>query len=212
MASVQHTKTEFLKDVIEENLRVRRHNPRVRQARPKQRLRPWILGAVLMGIVAYMTIPSPVISRGTPTPNQAMLTSATTMPGAIEQTPEATALLSNPHGINREVLPLGINRIVIDAGHGGEPGAISESGVTEKEITLDVALRMRRLLAGGPFEVLLTRDTDRVVSLERRVAFANENKADLFVSVHINWMESRTIRGLETFYVGPSDDAATLKL
>lgn len=212
MASVQPTKTEFLKGIVEENLHVRRDVRRMQRVKTKQRFRPWMLGVVLIGIVSYMTIPSPVISRGTPASNQAVLTSATASPRAIEQTPEATAPLSNPHGINREVLPLAIKRIVVDPGHGGEPGALSESGVTEKAITLDVALRMRRLLANGPFEVLLTRETDRLVSLERRVAFANENRADLFVSVHVNWMESRTIRGLETFYVGPSDDPATLKL
>jgi N-acetylmuramoyl-L-alanine amidase len=101
---------------------------------------------------------------------------------------------------------------VIDPGHGGEPGATSESGVTEKEITLDVALRLRRLLENGPFEVLLTRETDRRVSLDQRVAFANEHKADLFLSIHVNWMEPHTIRALETYYVGPTDDPATLKL
>jgi N-acetylmuramoyl-L-alanine amidase len=75
-----------------------------------------------------------------------------------------------------------------------------------------VALRLRRLLADAPYEVLLTRQTDRLIPLDKRVAFANENKADLFVSIHVNWLEPRTIRALETYYVGPSDDPATLKL
>jgi NADH-quinone oxidoreductase subunit B len=132
MASVQPTKTEFLKDIVEENLHVRRNVRRMQRVKTKQRFRPWMLGVVLIGIVSYMTIPSAVISRGTPASNQAVLTSATASPRAIEQTPEATAPLSNPHGINREVLPLAIKRIVVDPGHGGEPGAISESGVTEK--------------------------------------------------------------------------------
>jgi len=48
--------------------------------------------------------------------------------------------------------------------------------------------------------------------LDKRVAFANENKADLFVSIHVNWMEPHTIRALETYYVGPTDDPAALKL
>ena len=50
------------------------------------------------------------------------------------------------------------------------------------------------------------------LSLDKRVAFANENKADLFLSIHVNWMEPHTIRALETYYVGPTDDPATLKL
>ena len=101
---------------------------------------------------------------------------------------------------------------MIDAGHGGEPGATAEAGMTEKEITLDVALRLRRLLKDAPFQVLLTRDTDRSLGLDQRVAFANENKADLFVSIHVNWMEPHTIRALETYYVGPTDDPAILQL
>jgi len=131
----------------------------------------------------------------------------------IEPTPESAAPLDNPRPIDRGTIPLAIKRVVIDPGHGGgEPGAISDSGVTEKEITLDVALRLRRLLADAPYEVLLTRQTDRLIPLDKRVAFANDNKADLFVSIHVNWLEPRSIRALETYYVGPSDDPATLKL
>ncbi len=58
----------------------------------------------------------------------------------------------------------------------------------------------------------MTRDVDKTMGLEKRVAFANANNADLFLSIHVNWMEPRTIRGPETFFVGPTDDPATLKL
>ena len=67
-------------------------------------------------------------------------------------------------------------------------------------------------MADDPYEVVLTRESDRTLSLDKRVAFANERKADLFVSVHVNWMEPRDIRALETYYVGPTDDPATLRL
>ena len=73
-------------------------------------------------------------------------------------------------------------------------------------------MRLRRLLKNAPFKVLLTRDTDRQMALEKRVSFANDNKADLFLSIHVNWMEPHTIRALETYYVGPTDDPAALKL
>src|SRR5207342_2846439 len=62
------------------------------------------------------------------------------------------------------------------------------------------------------YEILLTRQTDQLVSLDKRVAFANENKGDLFVSIHVNSMEPKTLRALETYYVGPTDDPATLRL
>ncbi|HEX2242838.1 MAG TPA: N-acetylmuramoyl-L-alanine amidase [Gammaproteobacteria bacterium] len=121
--------------------------------------------------------------------------------------------VSTPHPLDRTVIPLGVKRIVIDAGHGGkQPGAISESGVAEKDITLDIALRLHRLLNQAPFEVLMTRQDDRTMTLEKRVAFANSNRADLFISIHINWTQPRDIRPLETYFVGPSDDPATMKL
>ena len=126
---------------------------------------------------------------------------------------DADAAVAAPHPLSRTVLPLSIKTIVIDPGHGGkQTGAISDSGMSEKEITLDVALRLRRLMEKSPFEVFLTRQTDQTIPLEKRVAFANSKNAVLFVSIHVNWMEPRDIRGLETYFVGPSDDPATLNL
>ena len=66
------------------------------------------------------------------------------------------------------MLPLSVKRIVLDPGHGGvQLGATSDSGVSEKEITLDIALRLHQMLTDAGFEVLMTRDTDTTVSLER---------------------------------------------
>ncbi|GAM99598.1 N-acetylmuramoyl-L-alanine amidase [alpha proteobacterium U9-1i] len=76
--------------------------------------------------------------------------------------------------------------IVIDAGHGGhDPGAIGVSGVREKDVVLDAALKLRAALqAKGPYDVRLTRDSDRFVPLEDRVGFARAQNANLFISVH----------------------------
>lgn len=118
-----------------------------------------------------------------------------------------------PQPLNLAAVPLSVKKIVIDPGHGGKQhGAVSESGVAEKEITLDVGLRLRRLMGKTPFEVIMTRQEDKTLSLEKRVALANANNADLFVSIHVNWMEPREIRPLETYYVGPTDDPAAIKL
>jgi len=135
------------------------------------------------------------------------------LPATIEQASEDEALRGAPRPLNRAVVPLAIKRVIIDPGHGGrQPGAISDSGVSEKEITLDIALRLRRLMEKSPFEVLMTRQSDQTLPLDKRVAFANENRADVFVSIHVNWIEPREIRPLETYYVGPSDDPAIVKL
>ena len=97
-------------------------------------------------------------------------------------------------------LGLGISRIVIDAGHGGhDPGAIS-NGVSEGELTLDVALRLSRLLEKQPgVEVVMTRSTDVFIPLEERTAIANREDADLFLSIHANASRNTRARGVETY-------------
>ena len=170
----------------------------------------------MLVVIGYLLLPSPVVSLRQTAPIK-------TFEAEIKQTPataevkvpetETQAPASEPHALDRGVIPLAIKKIVIDAGHGGkQPGAISESGVSEKEITLDIALRLRRLLGKTPFEIMMTRQGDQTISLDKRVAFANTNKADLFVSIHVNWTEPREIRPLETYFVGPSDDPVTIKL
>ncbi|HHV62973.1 MAG TPA: N-acetylmuramoyl-L-alanine amidase [Firmicutes bacterium] len=91
--------------------------------------------------------------------------------------------------------------IVVDPGHGGsDPGAIGPSGLQEKFVTLDIALRLARLLELAGAKVLLTRADDRFVSLPDRVALVNRNNADLFVSVHVNSFTDLYPSGAETFY------------
>jgi N-acetylmuramoyl-L-alanine amidase len=130
-----------------------------------------------------------------------------------QQTAQPPVPSTAPADLNLSVLPLSVRRVVIDAGHGGDqPGAISNTGLAEKDVTLDIALRLRQLLKQSPYEVLLTRESDQTVSLADRVKFANAKKADLFVSIHVNWMQPRSIRPLETYYVGPTNDPHVLQL
>ena len=112
-----------------------------------------------------------------------------------------------PQPIDRAVLPLGVRKIVLDPGHGGaDSGTIAPGGIVEKEITLDIGHRLRWLLEKVSFEVAMTRKTDRAVSLKERIGFANAIRGDLFVSIHVNWIKTRKTRGVETFYLGPTDD------
>jgi N-acetylmuramoyl-L-alanine amidase len=99
---------------------------------------------------------------------------------------------------------LGIKKIVVDAGHGGnDPGAVGRSGLREKDINLDIAKRLSKLLKDEGFEVVLTRSGDRFIELSRRVDIANDSKADLFVSVHTNANRVRSLKGFEIYYVSP---------
>jgi N-acetylmuramoyl-L-alanine amidase len=109
---------------------------------------------------------------------------------------------------------LRVRTIVIDPGHGGnDPGTIGKSGLMEKDVTLDVARRLRARLERDPsYQILMTRDEDVRVPLRSRVAFANEHRADLFISVHVNWLPVDSIAPIETFYYGPGSDAKTRQL
>jgi N-acetylmuramoyl-L-alanine amidase len=109
-------------------------------------------------------------------------------------------------------LGLKIGRIVIDPGHGGhDTGTIGPTGLMEKDLCLDVAMRLGRMiqekLPGA--EILYTREDDTFVPLEQRTAIANQAKADLFISVHANSSRDHRARGIETFYLSfaASDDA-----
>ncbi|HET9402063.1 MAG TPA: N-acetylmuramoyl-L-alanine amidase [Candidatus Acidoferrales bacterium] len=109
-------------------------------------------------------------------------------------------------------LGLKIGRIVIDAGHGGhDTGTIGPTGLMEKDLCLDVALRLGKLIQQSlpGAEVVYTRDDDTFIPLERRTEIANESKADLFISIHANSSEDRAARGVETYYLNfsPSREA-----
>jgi N-acetylmuramoyl-L-alanine amidase len=212
MASIQETKARLMRGVVEDNINVLQ-NVRVTPIKPrKARHWTWVWAGVITAVTIYSAIfLSPASTGKTPAASAAPAAQDLTSVN-IEDVPESDIPLSTPRPIDRAAIPLSIKTVVIDAGHGGEPGTTAESGITEKEITLDLALRLRRLLKNAPFKVLLTRETDRAMSLEKRVSFANENKADLFLSIHANWMEPHSIRALETYYVGPTDDPAALKL
>jgi len=213
MASLDETKARLLRGAVQDNIDVLQGVRSTRTIRRHRIVRPWMLWSLLLVAgMAYLTIPVQVTWRGGgQTANSASIAQDALVPLADESSAIETAL-RHPQPLDRAAIPLSIKRIVIDPGHGGEPGTTAQSGITEKEITLDIALRLRRLAKDSHLEVLLTRDRDRSFSLDKRVAFANENKADLFVSIHVNWMEPQTIRALETYYVGPTDDPATMKL
>jgi len=101
-------------------------------------------------------------------------------------------------------LGLKINRIAIDPGHGGyDTGTVGPHGLVEKDLCLDVALRLGELIKENlpGAEVVFTRKDDRHVSLEERTAIANDANADLFLSIHANSSDSRETRGVETFYL-----------
>jgi N-acetylmuramoyl-L-alanine amidase len=106
-------------------------------------------------------------------------------------------------------LGLGVERIVIDPGHGGrDPGTTIKGGIKEK----DIVLRLAKVLAAKiekrlDCEAILTRNRDVFMSLERRTALANMKKADLFISLHVNSYRQKGVHGVETYFLNLATDA-----
>ncbi len=105
-------------------------------------------------------------------------------------------------------------RIVIDAGHGGhDPGAVGLQRLYEKNVVLDIALKLRKILSSDPLnEVFLTRETDVFIPLEERTVIANKKNADFFVSIHANASPGRQARGIETYLLNWTDNEEANKV
>ena len=116
------------------------------------------------------------------------------------------SLLDRP--LSPRTLALSVSRVVLDAGHGGtQQGTSSETGLLEKDVTLDIAERARALLQEHGYSVVMTRTSDQTMSLKDRATTANQQRGDIFVSIHLNSFVGSSARGIETFYLGPSDHA-----
>lgn len=104
--------------------------------------------------------------------------------------------------------------VVLDPGHGGhDPGAVGKHGLQEKDVVLDIALRVRELLSRDPnMRIVLTRDRDVFVPLEERSLIALKQEADLFVSIHVNASSNRSARGIETYLENWTDEEEAIRV
>ena len=151
-------------------------------------------------------------------PQQALIVRAATPPPAPPVTLKPVPYDATPHPSENgtrsltRALGLKINRIVIDAGHGGHDyGTIGPDGVNEKDVVLDVALRLSQLVqAKLGAEVVLTRSDDTFISLQQRTAVANDRKADLFLSIHANSSPAPSVAGTETFFLNFTNSPGAL--
>lgn len=165
------------------------------------------------GVAGVAGLRSPGVIRVEPTawPRPVVASAASTqpspVPGPASEPPGEDLVFPAPVPLDGAVFPLSVRTVVLDPGHGGNdnPGTMATSGLAEKDLTLDIARRLRALLGRAGYRVLMTRDGDGTVTLDERTRFANDSRADIFVSIHVNWLgESR--RGIETFFLGPTED------
>ena len=96
--------------------------------------------------------------------------------------------------------PKTVREVMVDPGHGGkDPGAMGKSGLREKDVVLDIAKRVRRILTEHNVKVRMTRTKDEFISLAERTEMASASKADLFVSIHVNSSPTKNVHGVEVY-------------
>ncbi len=138
-----------------------------------------------------------------PTPGTSSSARRTKTASAAPAAPEPPAAnRGGSYSLARQ-LGLGARRIVIDPGHGGhDPGTIGRKGLQEKDLVLDVSVRLARMVRKElGAEVIMIRSTDVFVPLEERTAIANTKRADLFLSIHANGVSNSKARGIETYFL-----------
>lgn len=109
-------------------------------------------------------------------------------------------------------LGLSVRTVVIDPGHGGRDPGTSHNSIVEREMSLDIARRVGRVLKAAGYEVALTRDRDTFVSLADRPRLAVRRKGDLFVSIHVNASAKPDVSGLETYYLDLAKSKDSVRL
>jgi len=178
--------------------------PAVREAKAaavdgRKVVRPQVAAAADTATEAKPTTETNVSEEAAQLPVLSAKKAAATMGPA----PVAQPTRAGEHSLTR-VLGLKVGRIVIDAGHGGhDTGTIGPTGLMEKDVCLDVSLRLGRIIQERlPLaDVTYTRSDDTFVALEQRTAIANDARSDLLVSIHANSSDDHKVRGIETYYL-----------
>ncbi len=220
MASLKKIKRRMVRHAVDENLDLIRGPRAMRRSRRLSRLITVARLVFLVGLPAGLVATSMVLAEAAQgwleTSRAAILRQGPARglapsPWRVEPVVGAPFSLDHsfpaPLPIDRRILPLMVRRVVLDPGHGGgSRGTEAPLGLVEKEVTLDIARRLRRLLEEASYEVVMTRDADVSVALAERAELANTESGDIFVSIHVNWFENQRSRGVETYYLGPTDD------
>jgi N-acetylmuramoyl-L-alanine amidase len=161
----------------------------------------------------------PVAAKALPAPLKTLRTTSTKNPATGKPDLVQPAATPQPTRDGQSTLTralgLKIGRIVIDAGHGGhDTGTIGPTGLMEKDLCLDVALRLGKIvqqkLPGA--DIVFTRSDDTFIPLEERTHIANEAKADLFISIHANSSPDHGARGVETYYLNLKGSAEAMEV
>lgn len=218
MTSEQRLKRRVIRQAVQENLDGMGGNRRRSRGRTGHLLLTTVRVLFFVSLPAALFASTYVLSsatddwrRSTQVGSSQPILTKRPQPRPLASEPVANArpdaAFTVPVPLDPAVLPLALRTVVLDPGHGGDnEGTRTPSGLVEKEVTLDIARRLADLLTGNGYQVVMTRQRDVGLSLRDRAELANTRRGDIFVSIHVNWLDNRELRGLETFYLGPTDD------
>jgi len=206
-------RNDMLRGLYVDNMRlIGKHKPAKKKWIPNPGVKSiFFLTAIVLVLFGYGDHLNPYVSGKVVKMSQEI----TPQDYTVDVKPSEYSNLLNNAGIPiKKMFGLKVKTILIDAGHGGDdPGAIGKMGTKEKNITLDIARRLRnRLAKSGAYNVIMTREGDETLTLKRRTEIASERGADLFISIHINSLPAKPMDIIETYYFGPSTDNETLQL
>ena len=210
-AKISRVKRRLVRGAVSENLdTIRGLPPRAVRGR-QRRLSVWLRRLPLL--VVLMIVAGTTWLASSPTATHDTIAPARIV---VHRPPRQVPALGSidPTPVSTAAFPLTVHRVVIDAGHGGnDPGTTSPLHFTEKEVTLDIAQRLGALLRSRGFEVVTTRSDDRLIPLRDRARLANESDGDIFLSIHVNSIEKhQNEHGVETYYLGPTNDPSLTRL
>ena len=213
MRNVDRLKREMLRDAVRENLAVIEGRPPVAARRGGRWARRAVRAIALVAVPLALFASINAFSGGGATSPEVVVVPQRTVPASRSEVAIENGDRPEPRTIDPTLFHLDVKTIVLDAGHGGvDPGAITADGLTEKEVTLDVAQRVAARLRGGLFRVVMTRLGDESLSLRERTRRARAAEGDILVSIHVNSIPRPEQRGIETYYLGPTDDPAIRQL
>jgi N-acetylmuramoyl-L-alanine amidase len=210
--TVDRVKRELLREAVTDNLdMIRGLPPRAKVDTTKGNV--WLRRLPLLLIPVTLLGSSFLISEtaktGEPRPANTVQ-AAVVIPPATPHSPVADSF----EPVRAAAFPLAVRRVILDAGHGGkDAGAQTPLAMVEKDITLDIEQRLQLLLRQNGFDVVVTRTDDTLIPLRERAKLANTSQGDIFVSIHVNSLQSHvTSHGIETYYLGPTKDPQLTQL
>jgi N-acetylmuramoyl-L-alanine amidase len=208
---IDRVKRELLRQAVDDNLDTMRGLPPRALRRARRLGRLWLRRAPLLLIPVTLAGSTYLGIGGAPAPSPAAPVTLKTPPRAAAL--HMAAMVDSIEPVNAAAFPLSVRRVILDAGHGGKDAGTTAADLAEKAITLDIQTRLRLLLEAKGFEVVVTRADDRLIPLRERARLANSSDGDIFVSIHVNSLMSHTkAHGVETYYLGPTNDPSLTRL